>query len=83
MDIFKMSKIEILNKVSKKKSEFWNCDDNALKFIFLVKKRVTITFLQIFGTKFSIQVFHLSDTFKKFKYFELQLCYHNPVENIM
>jgi len=48
MDIFKMSKRENLNKVSKKKSDFLECDENALKFILLLKKCVTITFFQIF-----------------------------------
>jgi len=54
-----MSKIENLNKVSKKKSEFWECDENALKFIFLLKKCVTITFICILGTKMSIQMYPL------------------------
>jgi hypothetical protein len=56
MDIFKMSKTEKLNKVSKKKSEIWKCDENALKIILLLKKCVTITFFKIFGTKLSIQL---------------------------
>jgi hypothetical protein len=56
MDIFKMSKTENLNKVSKKKSEFLECDENALKIIFLLKKCVTITFFKIIGTKLSIQL---------------------------
>jgi len=59
MDIFKMSKIENLNKVSKMKSEIWKCDENALKFIFLLKKCVTITFVCIFGTKLGIQLYPL------------------------
>jgi hypothetical protein len=58
MDIFKMSKIENLNKVSKNKSDFLKCDDNALKNNFLLKKCVTITFSQSFGTKSGIQLFH-------------------------
>ncbi len=59
MDILKMSKTENLNKVSKKKSEFWECDENALKFISMLKKYVTITFICIFGTKCSIQMYPL------------------------
>ena len=59
MDIFKMSKTEKLNKVSKKKSEIWKCHENALKIIFLLKKCVTITFFKIFGTKLSIQMYPL------------------------
>ena len=59
MDIFKMSKTENLNKVSKMKSEILKCDENALKFIFLLKKCVTIIFVCIFGTKCSIQMYHL------------------------
>mgnify|MGYP006957758152 CR=1 FL=1 len=59
MDIFKMSKTENLNKVSKKKSEISKCDVNALKFIFLLKKCVTITFFKIVGTKLSIQMYPL------------------------
>jgi hypothetical protein len=54
-----MSKIENLNKVSKMKSEFWKCDENALKFIFMLKKCVTITFVCIFGTKLGIQLYPL------------------------
>ena len=56
MDIFKMSKRENLNKVSKKKSKISKCDANALKYIFLLKKCVTITFFKIIGTKLSIQL---------------------------
>ncbi len=59
MDIFKMSKTENLNKVSKKKSEFWECDENARKIISMLKKCVTITFICIFGTKMSIQMYPL------------------------
>jgi hypothetical protein len=47
MDILKMSKIENLNKVSKNKNGFLNCDENALKIIFLLKKCVTITFYKV------------------------------------
>ena len=59
MDIFKMSKTENLNKVSKKKSEISKCEANALKFIFLLKKCVTITFSGFVGTKLSIQMYPL------------------------
>ena len=59
MDIFKMSKTENLNKVSKKKSEKSKCEANALNFIFLLKKCVTITFFEIDGTKLSIQLYPL------------------------
>jgi hypothetical protein len=59
MDIFKMSRIEKLNKVSKKKSEFWKCYVNALNFILFVKKSVTITFFGILGTKCCIQLYPL------------------------
>jgi hypothetical protein len=65
MDIFKMSKIENLNKVSKKKSEILNCDENALKFISLLQKCVTITFYKIVGTKMSIHLFHLLGYYQK------------------
>ena len=58
-----MSKIENLNKVSKKKSENQECDENALKNIWKVKKGVTITFFAILGTKFSILY---QDIIKKF-----------------
>ena len=54
-----MSKTENLNKVSKKKSEISKCEANALKFIFLLKKYVTITFFKIVGTKLSIQMYPL------------------------
>ena len=59
MDIFKMSKTENLNKVSKKKSEISKCQANALNFIFLSKKCVTITFFKIVGTKLSIHLYPL------------------------
>ena len=59
MDIFKMSKTENLNKVSKKKSEILKCEANALKIIFLLKKCVTITFFKFVGTKLSIQMYPL------------------------
>ena len=77
MDIFKMSKIENLNKVSKKKSEFWKCDENALKFIFMLKKCVTITFVCIFGTKCGIQLYPLLGYSKKVPKIYFQKCYHN------
>ena len=54
-----MSKTENLNKVSKKKSEISKCDENALNFIFLSKKCVTITFFKIVGTKLSIHLYPL------------------------
>jgi len=72
-----MSKIENLNKVSKMKSEFWKCDETALKFIFLLKKCVTITFLNIFGTKCSIQLYHLLGYNEKVPKIYFQKCYHN------
>jgi hypothetical protein len=39
-----MSKIEKPKKVLKKTIEFVGCDDNALIFIFWMKKSVTIIF---------------------------------------
>ena len=80
MDILKMSKIEKLNKVSKKKSEILECDENALKFILLAKKSVTITFLGISGTKSSIQLYPLLGYNQKVPINEFHLCYHNSVE---
>ena len=65
MDIFKMSKTENLNKVSKKKSEFSKCEANALKIIFLLKKCVTITFSGFVGTKLSIQMYPLLGYYEK------------------
>ena len=65
MDIFKMSKTENLNKVSKKKSEISKCEANALKFIFLLKKCVTITFSGFVGTKLSIQMYPLLGYYEK------------------
>ena len=80
MDIFKMSKIEKLNKVSKKKSEILKCDENALKFLFLLKKCVTITFFIIFGTKLSIQMYPLLGYYQKVPIISFPLCYHNSGE---
>ena len=65
MDIFKMSKTENLNKVSKKKSEISKGHENALKIIFLLKKCVTITFFKTVGTKLSIQMFPLLGYYPK------------------
>ena len=63
-----MSKIENLNKVSKKKTGFLNCDENALKNIILLKKCVTITFFGFRGTKSGIQVFQNRQNSQKFTY---------------
>jgi hypothetical protein len=72
-----MSKIENLNKVSKMKSEFWKCPENALKIIFLWKKCVTITFVCIFGTKCSIQLYPLLGYYQKVPKIYFQKRYHN------
>jgi hypothetical protein len=72
-----MSRIENLNKVSKMKSEIWKCPENALKFIFLLKKCVTITFLNILGTKCSIQLYPLLGYYQKVPKIYFQKCYHN------
>ena len=75
-----MSKIEKLNKVSKKKSEILKCDENALKFLFLLKKCVTITFFIIFGTKLSIQMYPLLGYNQKVPIIQFLECYHNSLE---
>ena len=80
MDIFKMSKTENLNKVSKKKSEKSKCEANALKFIFLLKKCVTITFFKIVGTKLSIQLYPLLGYYSKVQIKYFHLGHHNSLE---
>ena len=77
MDIFKMSRIEKLDKVSKKKSEIWKCEVNALNFILLAKKSVTITFFGILGTKSSIQLYPLLGYYQKVPINYSRMCYHN------
>ena len=79
MDIFKMSKTENLNKVSKKKSEFSKWEANALKIIFLLKKCVTITFFKIVGTKLSIQMYPLLGYYSKVQIKYFKLCNHNSL----
>jgi hypothetical protein len=72
-----MSKTENLNKVSKMKSEIWKCDEIALKINFLLKKCVTITFVFIFGTKCSIQMYPLLGYNQKVPKIYFQKRYHN------
>ena len=75
-----MSKTENLNKVSKKKSEKSKCEANALKFIFLLKKCVTISFFKIVGTKLSIQLYPLLGYYSKVQINYFQVYYHNSLE---
>jgi hypothetical protein len=75
-----MSRIEKLNKVSKKKSEIWKCYVNDLNFILFVKKSVTITFFGILGTKCCIQLYPLLGYYQKMPINYSQMCYHNSVE---
>jgi len=74
-----MSKTENLNKVSKKKSEISKCEANALNFIFLSKKCVTITFYKIVGTKRSIQMYPLLGYYPKDPINYFHLCNHNSL----